>query len=175
MRGGMRVGMRTLYCGDWDVEPRVAEVSRLCAAVGKRAVPFVVEEMNGRAKVQLEITISNRPLLSKSSTITPPPREDCVEFHTRCYVGNPAIVFGGCKSRGRQQVLFACTCRIFAQRHIGKVHQPSGLEIVKPQREQCGEVLDGFLRRRPFGVTEFGRNRKEAALRGSSAGEMRHA
>jgi hypothetical protein len=97
-----------------------------------------------------------------------------VESHTRRYVGKMANVFGGCKSRRRQQVFFGYTGRIFAQRHIGKVQQPPGLEIVRPQLERCEEVLDGFLRIRTLGVMEFGTNRKEAALRGMAVYPVDH-
>ena len=108
---------------------------------------------------------------------------DCAEAGTRCHVGKAAKVFCGFKVRRCQQVLFRYPGRIFAQRHIGKIQQPPGLDIVRSQLERSEEVLDGFLRIRTLDVAEFGANRKKAHLPGmavyvvdrSGAVEVGHA
>ena len=106
-----------------DVEPaQLGGQPRLRAAVAKRAVPVVVEEMHGRAKIpvggdDVEQTVVIEVVDDQAAGF----REDGVESGARRRVGKAANVFRGCESRRRQQVLFGDTGRILPQRHISKV------------------------------------------------------
>jgi hypothetical protein len=71
---------------------------RLRAAVGKRAIPVVVEEMHGRAEVPVGSNDIEEPIVIEVVDDQAAHfKIDCAESHTRRYVGKAANVFGGFK------------------------------------------------------------------------------